>query len=133
MEREILKFPNSGETLLVVNLVFQFAEGFKVEKAETLCSLLVRARLAIDGHTIATVNGANLHVLWCKFPDPSTGKPDPFTLPVPVIPPNGVVLSPERDVRLYITLVDDAPHLVNVKGNFYTSGPPQKNVKALKF
>jgi hypothetical protein len=126
MEREIIKFPNSGQTLLVVNLVFQFVEGFTVEKAETLCALLQRARLEIDGETIATVRGADLHSLWCRVPDPRTKKMDPFTLPLPVVPPKGIVMSPERDVRLYVTMTENAPNLVNVRGNFYTSGPPPK-------
>lgn len=49
-----------------------------------------------------------------KFPDPHTGKPDPCTLSLPFIPLNGVVMTPERDVRLYVTLVEDALHSVNV-------------------
>lgn len=123
MEHQIIKFPNSGETVLAVHLVFEFAKGVKVENAETLCAILERARLAIDGETIATVYGSDLHEFWCKVPDPRTNKPDPFSLPLPVIPKSGIRLAPERDVRLYIILAENAPNLVNIRGNFYTSGP----------
>lgn len=123
MEHQIIKFPNSGETVLAVHLVFEFAKGVKIENAETLCAILERARLAIDGETIATVYGSDLHEFWCKVPDPHMNKPDPFSLPLPVIPKSGIRLAPERDVRLYIILAENAPNLVNIRGNFYTSGP----------
>ena len=103
-ERELTESQDLSDPIVSIHLEFKFTEGYKVQDAKTLTSLVKDVRI-IDGQ--GEIIKSNVRPLWLRD--------RPFLLLFPI---DGVYVP--SDARLRVKLAQNVPHLITIIPTFWS-------------